>query len=53
MDDYELSEQACSSCDHAPTHRRECDVIGCEDGYIDEHANVGVNHATRSTWEPS
>ena len=35
MLDYEESEMECPKCGHAPTHTRECDVVGCDDGWID------------------
>jgi hypothetical protein len=37
MDDYEFDDQECPKCGHQPTHARRCDVIGCDDGWIDMH----------------
>jgi predicted RNA-binding Zn-ribbon protein involved in translation (DUF1610 family) len=37
MDDYEYDDQECPKCGHQPTHVRQCNVIGCEDGWIDLH----------------
>lgn len=34
-DFYEDDETACPKCGHCPTRYRDCDVINCEDGWID------------------
>lgn len=34
-DDYEYDDEACPECGAYPTHSRDCDAIGCDDGEID------------------
>ena len=33
-EDYELP---CPKCGHLPTRSRDCDAIGCDEGWIDMH----------------
>lgn len=36
LDDFEEDyDTPCPSCRHVPTRYRDCNAIGCEDGYID------------------
>jgi predicted RNA-binding Zn-ribbon protein involved in translation (DUF1610 family) len=35
MDDYEYDDEPCPKCGHSPTHAGRCEVIGCDDGWID------------------
>jgi len=33
--DYEESDLECPHCGHSPTRWQHCDVVGCDDGWID------------------
>jgi hypothetical protein len=51
-DDYDFDDTACPKCGQCPTHSRHCDVIGCDDGWINQHdyddpINFGVNDVER------
>jgi hypothetical protein len=35
MDDYEIDDEPCPKCDSDYTHARRCNVLGCDDGWID------------------
>jgi len=43
--DYDIVDHPCPKCGHEPTHVRHCQVIHCEDGYIDEHEDDAINFA--------
>lgn len=37
-DDYiEDDDEACPNCGNYPTRRRDCNALGCEDGFVDGH----------------
>lgn len=45
-DDVEICEGQCPKCKEWDGIRfRYCDVIGCDDGYIDEHDSDPINFA--------
>ena len=51
-DDYELDYDIdCPRCEHAPTKVRDCDAIGCEDGFIDGHDEDPINLAPGEVME--
>lgn len=35
--DYQISGTVCPHCGQAETRYRECDNLGCDDGFIDEY----------------
>ena len=37
MNDWEFDEYQCPKCGAYPTRFKRCDVIGCDDGWIDMH----------------
>jgi hypothetical protein len=43
MDDYWDSDESCPKCGHGPTRVRHCDVIGCDDGWVDEYDEDPIN----------
>lgn len=45
MDDYEIEEGPCPHCGNAELHVMPCDVLYCEDGWIDEHEEDPINFA--------
>lgn len=45
MDDYEIEDCPCPHCGNEHLHVKSCDVIGCEDGYIDEYLEDPINFA--------
>ena len=48
MEDYDFHDDECPSCRHHPTHIRDCDQMGCEEGYIDvseeDYLEEGTNY---------
>lgn len=42
-DDYEQDETPCPKCGEDQVRWRHCDVLDCDDGYIDEHHDDPVN----------
>jgi len=36
-EEYWYDDEECPSCGHCPTRGRYCDVVGCDDGWIDLH----------------
>lgn len=38
--EYDLT---CPACGHSPLHSRDCDVIGCSEGYRDEYDDDPIN----------
>ena len=36
-EDTEFDDEPCPRCGHAPTLARRCDVLGCDDGWIDRY----------------
>lgn len=44
-DDVQYIEGACPKCGEHELRSRYCDVIGCDDGYIDEHDDDPINFA--------
>jgi hypothetical protein len=36
-DDWEFDDEACPKCGQEPTRARRCEVVGCDDGWIDMH----------------
>lgn len=43
-DDWEYTDLYCPKCGEQMS-RRECDVIGCDDGFIDEYDDDAINFA--------
>jgi len=44
FDDYiEDYDQSCPKCNHSPLRMKDCDRIGCEDGYLDEYEDDSIN----------
>lgn len=44
FDDYvEEYEASCPKCGHFPLRRRDCDNIGCDEGYFDEADEDPIN----------
>lgn len=42
-DDIEDIDASCSKCGHSPIRRRDCDNIGCQEGYHDEYDDDPIN----------
>lgn len=42
-DDYEWCDEACPKCAHAPSHVRDCTVLGCDEGSVDGYEDDPIN----------
>ncbi len=43
-DDYIDDDVPCPSCGNPETRSRQCTMIGCRDGFIDEHDDDPINY---------
>lgn len=43
-EDYWDLDAPCKKCGHAPTRRKDCPALDCEDGEIDEHEDDPINY---------
>ena len=50
-DDVEIDDRRCPFCGHGYTYRRECNEIGCEDGFIDAYDEDPINFAPGEEYE--
>ncbi len=50
MSDWEYSDESCPKCGQQMA-TRSCDVIGCDDGYIDEYDDDPINFAEGESYE--